>query len=80
MLRQSLMCDSDLHVYTYNWVDRVDHSWPDFSTTKMCRNFDDVLAWGKTHAAHTSAKEGILKRPKHASVLHIPSDDELSLQ
>jgi len=79
MLRQTLMCNSDLHVYTYNWVDRVDHSWPDFSTTKMCRNFDEVLAWGTKHAAHTSAKEGMLKRPQNASVLHVLSDEELGL-
>jgi len=80
MLRQTLMCNSDLHVYTYNWVDRVEHSWPDFSTTKMCRNFDDVLAWGTNHAAHTSAKEGMPKRPQNASVLHVASDNELGLE
>ena len=71
------MCNSDLHVFTYNWVDRVDHAWPDFSTTKMCRNFDSVLAWGKENHAYTSAAEGMVKRPQNASMLHVPSNDEI---
>ena len=71
------MCNSDLHVFTYNWVDRIDHSWPDFSTTKMCRNFDSVRQWGKNNRAVTSAPHGMLKRPENVSMLHVPSDEEL---
>jgi len=80
MLRQKLMCDSDLHVYTYNWVDKANHGWPDFSTTQMCRNFDDVLRWGNEHHAYTSAIDGLLKKPENAEVLRLPSKAELGLE
>jgi len=74
------MCDSDLHVYAYNWVDLVDHAWPDFSTTRICRNFEDVLEWGLNHAAYTSVPDGKLKRPENASIIHIDSKEELGLE
>jgi len=79
ILRQKLMCESDLHVFTYNWVDRATHPWPDFSTTQMCRNFEDVLRWGLEHQAYTSAPNGRREKPKDGPVLHVPSNEELGL-
>jgi hypothetical protein len=61
-------------------VDRTDHAWPDFSTTRMCRNFEDVLEWGLDHAAYTSASDGKLKRPENASILHIDYNEELEIE
>jgi hypothetical protein len=70
------MCDADLHVFTYNWVDRAIHPWPDFSTTEMCRNFDNVLKWGLEHQAHTSSPDGYRNKTKDSPVLHVPSNEE----
>jgi hypothetical protein len=80
MLRQKLMCDSDLHIYAYNWVDRVDHAWPDFSTTRMCRDFDSVLEYGLNHVAYSSALGGKLIRPENSSLLHVGSNKELGIE
>lgn len=79
MLRQVLMCNSDLHLWTYNWVDRVNHAWPDFGTTQMCRNFEDVRQWSLEHAISTSEPDGSIKQPENALKLHVPSDKELHI-
>ena len=47
MLRQSIMCQSDLGVLTYNWVEVQDFPWPNFNTQHQCRDFEKVLKWGK---------------------------------
>ena len=47
MLRQSIMCQSDLGVLTYNWVEVQENPWPNFNTQHQCRDFEKVLQWGK---------------------------------
>jgi len=79
MLRQVLMCNSDLHLLTYNWVDRVEHPWLDFSSTQMCRNFENVREWALDNAIYTSTSDGSIPQPENAPKLHVPSNEELHI-
>ncbi|KAI5855374.1 hypothetical protein BZA05DRAFT_334278, partial [Tricharina praecox] len=45
VLRQKIMCDADVSVITYSWVEGREHVLPDFSNTHRCRNFDKVRDW-----------------------------------
>ena len=51
LLRQKLQCDSDVGIYTYNWVKDHKRPYPNFNTRHKCRNFDDILRWGRAHEA-----------------------------
>jgi hypothetical protein len=47
MLRQNLMCESDIGVITFHYIPggADDDPWPDFNTWHTCRNFDKVKEW-----------------------------------
>ncbi|KAL8743794.1 MAG: hypothetical protein Q9190_003889 [Brigantiaea leucoxantha] len=51
ILRQVVMCNSDLEVLTYNWVSIRTAPWPNFNVEHKCRNFDAVLDWALKHQA-----------------------------
>ena len=68
MLRQVIMCNGDLHIITYNWVEHVDYPWPDFSVSRQCRSWDNILDWIKPRTTHTKEKNGLLLRPEDAAV------------
>lgn len=42
-----MMCQSDLGVLTYNWVEVQETPWLNFNTQHQCRDFEKVLEWGK---------------------------------
>lgn len=67
MLRQVIMCNTDLHILTYDWVDHVDYPWPDFSINRQCRNYDNLLDWVYERRARVNAPDGLLKRPEGAA-------------
>ncbi|KAH8805226.1 hypothetical protein F5884DRAFT_859835 [Xylogone sp. PMI_703] len=67
MLRQVIMCNADLHIITYNWVDQVDYAWPNFNLNKQCRDFNAVMGWIHAHEARTKVPDGILRRPPGAA-------------
>jgi len=46
------MCNADVGIVTYNFVQFRDQAWPDFNTFHKCRNFEKVLEWGNRHALH----------------------------
>ena len=70
MLRQSIMCQSDLGVLTYNWVEVQDFPWPNFNTQHQCRNFEKVLEWGKDK--EVMAFEEKMTKTQGATVLPTP--------
>lgn len=39
------MCQASVDVYTHVWTDSLLQPFPDFNTTKTCRNFDAILNW-----------------------------------
>ncbi|KAL7917021.1 hypothetical protein ACQKWADRAFT_307810 [Trichoderma austrokoningii] len=71
MLRQVIMCNGDLHIITYNWVDHVDTPWPDFSLNRQCRDWDRIIDWVGKRGAKTSEEHGLLRRPAGAAAKHV---------
>ena len=65
------MCDTDVTVYTFNWVQNHSSPSPNFNTKHKCRNFDDVLAWSKAHRV-PKPKNGRMEKPKDAVELPFP--------
>jgi hypothetical protein len=50
MLRQRLMCTSDVNIITYDWVQGWDLAYPNFNTAHQCRNFDKIMSWNDAHS------------------------------
>jgi hypothetical protein len=44
-LRMSLMCQSDVGVFTYRHVEGISGQWPDLNGMRTCRNFDSIRNW-----------------------------------
>jgi hypothetical protein len=44
------MCQSDIGIFTMRPYEGLEGPWPDFSTYHTCRNFDEILEWGISHA------------------------------
>jgi hypothetical protein len=65
MLRQHLMCHTDLEPFTFNWRVGQTKPYADFSIQKTCVDFNYLLEWSETH-----------KDPRHeelVSLTHIHS-------
>ncbi|KAI1400213.1 tat pathway signal sequence [Hypoxylon fuscum] len=62
LLRQVLMCQGDVSLLTYNWVDDYRRPWPKFDVDHTCRNWDSVQKWAKQHNI-PSLKGSILLHP-----------------
>ncbi|KAJ3509494.1 hypothetical protein NLJ89_g5193 [Agrocybe chaxingu] len=52
MIRQNLMCASDIGVISYDWISGWDKPFPDFNTYHKCRNFNSILDWAERHRVH----------------------------
>ncbi|KAI2613449.1 hypothetical protein GGR54DRAFT_328969 [Hypoxylon sp. NC1633] len=50
MLRQAIMCQGDVGIVTYNWVEGWSEAYPDFSTQHKCRKFDRIVEWADRYA------------------------------
>ncbi|RAH55362.1 hypothetical protein BO85DRAFT_479814 [Aspergillus piperis CBS 112811] len=44
ILRQTLMCNDDLSLVTYNWVQGLEIPYPNFNTYHTCKNWDTFFA------------------------------------
>ena len=64
------MCDNDVGVSTFNWVINRSRPYPNFKPLHKCRNFDDVLEWGRAHQAPFKIRA--LKKPADAVELELP--------
>ena len=42
MIRQVLMCHSDVTIVTHSWVDAYETPFPDFNTWHKCRDFQKI--------------------------------------
>lgn len=47
MLLDNLMCNADMSLITYTWVDTQTNPFPDFEAMHQCRNFDRILDHAK---------------------------------
>ncbi|KAF4998940.1 hypothetical protein FDECE_11654 [Fusarium decemcellulare] len=50
IIRTSLMCQSDIGVFTFKYYEGFEGHWPDFSTLHTCRNFDTIRDWAFENA------------------------------
>ncbi|KAG1883827.1 hypothetical protein F4604DRAFT_1516758, partial [Suillus subluteus] len=51
MIRQNIMCNADVKMITWDWVQGLDTPYPNFNTRHQCRNFEKILDWA-VHAVH----------------------------
>lgn len=79
MLLQNLMCNADVGIITHNWIHNENFQEPktrpmaDFSTEKMCRNFEGLLDWANENGvSNLGRKFGDLRIPEGAVI--VPGD------
>ncbi|KAG1813507.1 uncharacterized protein BJ212DRAFT_394744 [Suillus subaureus] len=51
MIRQNIMCNADVTMITWDWVQGLETTYPNFNTRHQCRNFEKILDWA-VHAVH----------------------------
>jgi hypothetical protein len=49
ILRQDIMCRSDVAMVTYDWVEGIEDPFPNFNVPHRCRNFEKLLDWVDEH-------------------------------
>ncbi|KAI0022069.1 hypothetical protein F4780DRAFT_735450 [Xylariomycetidae sp. FL0641] len=48
-LRQFVMCQGDVGVFSFNYPFNDGDPWPDYSTPHTCRNFESIRTWAVEH-------------------------------
>ncbi|KAI2630946.1 hypothetical protein GGR54DRAFT_177870 [Hypoxylon sp. NC1633] len=48
-LRQFVMCQGDIGVFSFDFPFNDGDPWPNYSTPHTCRNFDSIRQWGIDH-------------------------------
>ncbi|KAI1368518.1 hypothetical protein F5Y08DRAFT_267010 [Xylaria arbuscula] len=48
-LRQFVMCQGDVGVFSFNYPFNDGDPWPDYSTPHTCRNFESIRQWAVDH-------------------------------
>ncbi|KAG1856641.1 hypothetical protein DFJ58DRAFT_784249 [Suillus subalutaceus] len=52
MIRQNIMCNADVTMITWDWVQEHKIPYPNFNTRHQCRNYEKILDWAVKHAVH----------------------------
>lgn len=71
-VRQVLMCNFDTGVLGQVWVDpKKPHAFPDFRTTHVCKNYDEVREWARKLQAPPTEEcpEDFLAAPRREDIL-----------
>lgn len=50
MIRKTIMCNADVTMITWDWVQGHKDPWPDFNTRHQCRNYEKIMDWAVKHA------------------------------
>lgn len=50
LIRQSIMCNADVVMITWDWVTKHTKPYPDFNTRHACRKFENIMDWAIQHA------------------------------
>ncbi|KAF5696577.1 hypothetical protein FGLOB1_13434 [Fusarium globosum] len=50
ILMQNLMCNGNLDIITFNWVETQSNPFPDFAVNHQCRDFDAIYEWQDKHS------------------------------
>lgn len=48
-LRQFVMCQGDVGVFSFNYPFNNGDPWPNYATPHTCRNFEDIRQWAVDH-------------------------------
>ena len=68
MLLQNIICHADpTDLVTYEWKDTQENPYPDFSSVKVCRDFDALVSWQKEHEVSYKMYEA-MKKPEDVKV------------
>ncbi|KAL7941843.1 tat pathway signal sequence [Trichoderma barbatum] len=75
MIRQSIICEGDISISTYDW--KIDHllPWPNFRVAHECVNWDNIVDWARKHAA-PNLRGSILMHPKYGPSYPIVQGNE----
>ncbi|KAG1728438.1 hypothetical protein EDB19DRAFT_1746780 [Suillus lakei] len=57
MTRQNIMCNADVTIITWDWVQGYTAPYPNFNTRHQCRNIEKILDWNIEHAIHIDKLE-----------------------
>jgi hypothetical protein len=57
MLRQNIMCNADVKMITWDWVEEHRDPYPNFNTRHQCRDYEKILDWAVKHAVHIDRSE-----------------------
>ncbi|KAG2365835.1 hypothetical protein BDR07DRAFT_1397842 [Suillus spraguei] len=52
MIRQNIMCNADVTLLTWDWVEGHEIPYPNFNTRHQCRNYEKLLDWSNKNAVH----------------------------
>lgn len=55
------MCDADVSILTYAWVEGEKTPQPNLNVEHKCRNFDDVLEWALEQQAEAPAGGNVFR-------------------
>jgi Mycotoxin biosynthesis protein UstYa len=54
VLLQNIICEANVDLVTYNWMEGLDSPFPDFDLTHQCRDFEAILDWHNEHMVESS--------------------------
>ncbi|KAG1810682.1 uncharacterized protein BJ212DRAFT_1378144 [Suillus subaureus] len=57
MIRQNIMCNADVTMITWYWVQGHTVPYPNFNTRHRCWNFEKIIDWSVEHAVHIDPSE-----------------------
>lgn len=57
MMRQNTMCNADVKMITWDWVEGHHDPYPNFNTRHQCRDYEKILDWAVEHAVHIDKSE-----------------------
>ncbi|KAF5554259.1 hypothetical protein FMEXI_2080 [Fusarium mexicanum] len=73
ILMQNLMCNGNLDIITFNWVETQSNPFPDFAVNHQCRDFDAIYEWQDKHSV---PKEWGRNITRPAGAKQIPISEE----
>ncbi|KAF5671243.1 hypothetical protein FHETE_4213 [Fusarium heterosporum] len=73
ILMQNLMCNGNLDIITFNWVETQTNPFPDFAVNHQCRDFDAIYEWQDKHSV---PKEWGRNVTRPAGAKQIPISEE----
>ena len=70
ILLENLMCNANVDLITFNWMETQERPFPDFNINHQCRDFDTVVRWQEENAV--SMEEWVaMKKPE--GVIEVPA-------